>query len=88
MRKEDFEKQIEAITKETLEKLENPPSGSLESKNFDMLKEVNLVVSAERELTKKLGKKPSNAEIALETNLSEERVGEIKNIAPTPMEID
>ena len=80
---DSISQRIAEVEAETLKKLQEPKKAdqkTLSPEIMTMIQEVNLVVDAEKMLTSDLGRKPTEEEIAQKSNLSVERVREIRKV--------
>ncbi len=84
---DELERGIEAQRLAALERLQKsaaspppPPDGDVAR----MLADVGALVAAERELTAKLGRRPTIEELAAQTALPPQRVAQVTMVAPPP----
>ncbi len=86
---------LEALMREAearaREKLERSPvkADAIPPNNpvLEMIKEVNAIIAAERELSNELGREPSNEEISQRSGIPVERVAQARLTAPPPIDI-
>jgi hypothetical protein len=78
----------EALAREKLERASIkadaiPPNDPV----WEMMKQVNAIIAAERELSDELGREPSNEEISQRSGIAVERVAQARLAAPPPIAI-
>ncbi len=87
--RDELERGIEAQRLATLERLRRSPpperEAALDDDTARTITDVGAIVSAERELSARLGRRPTTEELAARTGLTAQRVAQVTNVAPPPM---